>query len=78
MSKDERENLQKQPGAEKQMQKHQAIFHLDFETWEEIIETFDITESVIPHRIPDPAAAVGASGWYGWGVRGGLNINTEG
>ncbi|KAL9130158.1 MAG: hypothetical protein Q9217_001593 [Psora testacea] len=45
------------------IQKHQAIFHLDFETWEDIIETFDIKQSVIPHRQPDSRAQVSASGW---------------
>ena len=64
MRPDEREKASKQPGAANLMQKHQAIFHLDFETWEDIVETFEIKESVIPHRTPDPAAAVSATGWY--------------
>ena len=62
MRPDEREKLQKEMG---NMQKHQAVFHLDFETWEDIVETFDIKESIIPHRKPDPAASVSATGWYG-------------
>ena len=45
--------------------KHQAVFHLDYETWEDIIETFDIKESIIPHRQSDEVAQVSASGWYG-------------
>ncbi|KAL9098230.1 MAG: hypothetical protein Q9163_006074 [Psora crenata] len=45
------------------IQKHQAVFHLDFETWEDIIDTFGIKESVVPHRQPDPEAQVGASDW---------------
>ena len=45
--------------------KHQAVFHLDYETWESIIEAFDIKESIIPHRQSDEVAQVSASGWYG-------------
>ena len=45
--------------------KHQAVFHLDYETWEEIIDVFDIKESIIPHRQSDEVAQVSASGWYG-------------
>lgn len=50
---------------EQNISKHQAIFHLDFETWEDIIETFDIKKSVIPDRRTEEEAPVGASGWYG-------------
>ncbi|CAI7606047.1 unnamed protein product [Penicillium pancosmium] len=35
---------------QKGIQKHQAIFSLDFDTWREIIDVFDIKESIIPHR----------------------------
>lgn len=45
--------------------KHQAVFHLDYETWEDIIEAFEIKESIIPHRQSDEVAQVSASGWYG-------------
>lgn len=45
--------------------KHQAVFHLDYETWEDIIEAYDIKESIIPHRQSDEVAQVSASGWYG-------------
>lgn len=50
---------------EQNISKHQAILHLDFETWEDIIETFDIKESKIPHRQVEEEAHIGASGWYG-------------
>ena len=49
---------------EENISKHQAVFHLDFETWEEIIDIYDIKESIIPHRQSDEEANVGASGWY--------------
>lgn len=64
MSRDERDKLQQEIGGHTH-QKHQAVFHLDFETWEDIIQTFDIKESIIPHRTPDPATTLGATGWYG-------------
>ena len=50
---------------EQNVSKHQAVFHLDFETWEDIIETFDIKKSIIPHRQSEQEAQIGASGWYG-------------
>ncbi len=50
---------------EQNVSKHQAVFHLDFETWEDIIETFEIKKSIIPHRQTEEEAEIGASGWYG-------------
>jgi hypothetical protein len=44
--------------------KHQAILALDMATWLELIETFDITESIIPHREEEEHSTVGAKGWY--------------
>ncbi|KAM0795361.1 Nse4 C-terminal-domain-containing protein [Usnea florida] len=44
--------------------RHQAVFHLDYETWEDIIETFEIKQSIIPHRQSDEVAQISASGWY--------------
>ncbi|KAG8525854.1 uncharacterized protein KY384_000614 [Bacidia gigantensis] len=49
---------------EQGVQKHQAVFHLDFETWEDIVEAFKIRKSIIPHRQPDPHVQIGATGWY--------------
>ncbi|KAK2799727.1 hypothetical protein FQN50_008375 [Emmonsiellopsis sp. PD_5] len=50
------------------LQKHQTVFSLDFETWEDLIEVFDIQRPIIPHRreIQKPQAANGgtAHGWY--------------
>ncbi|KAL8851164.1 MAG: hypothetical protein Q9221_003884 [Calogaya cf. arnoldii] len=45
-------------------QKHQAVFHLDYDTWEDLIDAFDIKESIIPHRQSEDEAEVNASGWY--------------
>lgn len=47
------------------MEKHQAIFHLDFPIWEDLIDAFDITTPMIPHRQSDEGAQVSATGWYG-------------
>ncbi|WVQ79526.1 hypothetical protein IAT38_001625 [Cryptococcus sp. DSM 104549] len=44
--------------------RNQAVLELDMETWRLAIETFHITESLIPHRIPkvDPPRARAAAG----------------
>ncbi|KAL2416689.1 hypothetical protein ABEF95_015157 [Exophiala dermatitidis] len=33
--------------------KNQAVFTLDFDVWEDIVATFDIEESIIPHRVEE-------------------------
>ncbi|KAF2715539.1 Nse4-domain-containing protein [Pleomassaria siparia CBS 279.74] len=48
---------------EQQVQKHQAIFSLDYRTWRNLIQAFDIKEPLIPHRIEEEAT-VTAGGWY--------------
>ncbi|KAL8669888.1 MAG: hypothetical protein Q9168_005547 [Polycauliona sp. 1 TL-2023] len=45
-------------------QKHQAVFHLDYDTWEDLIDAFDIKDSIIPHRQSEDDAQMNASGWY--------------
>ncbi len=45
--------------------KQQGVFHIDFDTWEDIIDAYDIKECVIPHRQTEEEANIGASGWYG-------------
>ncbi|KAL8945034.1 MAG: hypothetical protein Q9216_000018 [Gyalolechia sp. 2 TL-2023] len=45
-------------------QKHQAVFHLDFDVWEALIDAFDIKQSVIPHRESEERPRVNSSGWY--------------
>ena len=56
----------RKPGEEvgKGVHKKQAVFHLDFETWEDIVQTFGMRKCVIPHRQEDEAPVVSASGWY--------------
>ncbi|GAQ09371.1 hypothetical protein ALT_6692 [Aspergillus lentulus] len=48
----------------KGVQKHQAIFSLDFETWRQLIDVYDIKESIIKHRPEEPSQSTGG-GWYG-------------
>lgn len=48
----------------KGVQKHQAIFSLDFETWRDLIEVYGIEESIIPHREEEQHENTG-HGWYG-------------
>ncbi|KAH8423477.1 non-structural maintenance of chromosomes element 4 family protein [Aspergillus melleus] len=47
----------------KGVQKHQAIFSLDFETWQDLIDAYSIKESIIPHRREEESQATG-QGWY--------------
>lgn len=47
----------------KGVQKHQAIFSLDFETWRDLIEVYGIEESIIPHREEEQHENTG-HGWY--------------
>ncbi|KAK3330887.1 Nse4 C-terminal-domain-containing protein [Apodospora peruviana] len=44
--------------------RHQAIMSIDMEIWQDIIETFDIKEPMIPHREEDEQQGPGARGWY--------------
>jgi non-structural maintenance of chromosomes element 4 len=60
-----REPAEEQPG--KGSSRNQAVFALDFEMWEEIIESHGIKKSVIPHReeeVYDDGVLEGG-GWYG-------------
>jgi len=49
---------------DKQISKHQAVLALDYSTWQQLIQAFDIQEPMIPHRDDEPAAQVGSKGWY--------------
>lgn len=44
--------------------KHQAVIALDMTSWEELIDLYDITESMIPHRHEEEHSSVGTKGWY--------------
>ena len=55
--------MTKGDNTEQNKQKHQAVFHLDYETWEDLISSFDIKESIIPHREPDEEVRDGHAGW---------------
>ncbi len=48
---------------EKNATKNQAIFSLDYSTWQMFIEAFNIKEPLIPHREPEEAN-VTPGGWY--------------
>ncbi|KAI9884111.1 MAG: hypothetical protein M1823_004115 [Watsoniomyces obsoletus] len=58
---------------EQGIHKHQAVFHLDWHTWEELIKTFNLRDPVIPHRNESDevlgrsggGSSVGAGRWYG-------------
>ncbi|KAG7411953.1 Non-structural maintenance of chromosome element 4 [Fusarium oxysporum f. sp. rapae] len=44
--------------------KHQAILSMDMETWQDIIDTFDLKEPMIVHRKEVTTSGPGARGWY--------------
>ncbi|KAM0243429.1 hypothetical protein ACHAPO_000277 [Fusarium lateritium] len=44
--------------------KHQAILSMDMETWQDIIDTFGLTEPMIAHRKDVTNSGPGARGWY--------------
>lgn len=46
------------------VKKRQAIISLDYPSWRQLIDVFDITKPLIPHREPQ-VQDVGRAGWYG-------------
>ncbi|KAI5362409.1 putative nse4/EID Nse3/MAGE-binding protein [Septoria linicola] len=44
--------------------KNQSVFSLDYATWQQLIEAFDIKEPMIPHRNEDQPTQVTGNGWY--------------
>lgn len=44
--------------------KHQAILSIDMKKWRDIIQAFDIRESMIGHRQESDQSGPGARGWY--------------
>ncbi|GAM36498.1 hypothetical protein TCE0_018f05642 [Talaromyces pinophilus] len=49
---------------QKGIQKHQLIWSLNFEIWQQLVETFDIKESTIPHRNDEEFQRQNQHGWY--------------
>lgn len=56
--------MEEEGGVKREVAKHQAIFSMDMETWQDIIDTFHITEPMIKHRKEATASGPGARGWY--------------
>ncbi|KAL4773582.1 Nse4 C-terminal-domain-containing protein [Aspergillus nidulans var. acristatus] len=44
------------------VQKHQSVFSLDFDTWKDMIDAYNIKECIIPHREEEENDT--AQGWY--------------
>lgn len=44
--------------------KHQAILSMDMKTWREVVEVFNLTESMIENRREAASSGPGARGWY--------------
>ncbi|CAH0039208.1 unnamed protein product [Clonostachys solani] len=44
--------------------KHQAILSMDMATWEDIVETLELAEPLIKHRVESTLDNPGAKGWY--------------
>lgn len=49
---------------QKGIEKHQAVFSLDFDTWRDLIEVYGIKESIIPHREEEELQSSRPRGWY--------------
>lgn len=47
----------------KGIQKHQAVFSLDFDTWQAVMDLYDNKDCIIPHRQEE--AQETRRGWYG-------------
>ncbi|KAI1178940.1 hypothetical protein F4777DRAFT_41230 [Nemania sp. FL0916] len=45
-------------------QRNQAVLSIDMQTWQDIIEAFSITESIIEHRKEQSTQGPGARSWY--------------
>ncbi|OJD30276.1 nuclear protein qri2 nse4 [Diplodia corticola] len=48
----------------KNVSRHQAVFSIDYQTWQKFIEAFNIQEPVIAHR-QDEQPTQSVRGWYG-------------
>ena len=63
---DPRTNNDDQPRQKpkKKPAKHQAVFSLDFETWQQLCKAYEVRDPMIAHRVDEQAAEMGARGWY--------------
>ena len=52
-----------QEARRQRLERSQAVWTLDFDTWKETVKTFDIKKSIIPHR-DEPEHDDGTGGWY--------------
>ncbi|KAK8024069.1 hypothetical protein PG993_012135 [Apiospora rasikravindrae] len=62
LDKDEIE--QQNAGRQASRQRQQAVFHLDMDVWQDIVEVYRIREPLIPHRKEEKVKGPGARGWY--------------
>lgn len=54
-----------QGARERKATRHQAVFGLDYKTWKDLVDAFDINEPLIPNRAAEASRAqVGRHGWY--------------
>lgn len=44
--------------------KHQAIFSLDYSTWQDLVKAYGDREPMIAHREQEQQTQMGARGWY--------------
>ncbi|KAF4548765.1 Nse4-like protein [Elsinoe fawcettii] len=44
--------------------RHQAVFGIDYGTWQKLVEAYDIKDSLIPHREESQQTQPGRGGWY--------------
>jgi hypothetical protein len=59
VAKEREEGEAREEGAHRR----QAVFNIDFSTWESLIDAFDIKQCLIPHRIEQkPENEI--AGWY--------------
>jgi len=53
-----------QEARERRTTKHQAVLGLDYSTWQQLVEAFEIEEPLVPHRDQEQSTQVGSRGWY--------------
>jgi hypothetical protein len=48
----------------KKISKHQAIFSLDYPTWQTLVDAYGDSKAMIAHRNTDLHNQMSAGGWY--------------